>query len=554
MLGGKHLFAGLRPAVVFPKGNASSSPANGKLLGILVDAARQPATMDQYHRIIDFCQDWGLNTLQFRLADDQGSVLRFSSVPNLITHRHAFTATELKGLVEYGRSRGVQLVPEVESFGHTGYITRSPAYAHLIDRDKDSQTPSSFTGVIPVAPETLSIFSKLYAEIADIFPSRYLHGGCDEVGWGGSALSRKALQKKSRAQVWAQYVNALNKICNDLGKEMIVWGDVVLNKLPDTLGMLNKNIVIMDWNYWETDAVKIQQPLLKVAANGFRGMGAPALAWSGWGPRVGEKQLRNIDAYTDAYLGSDNPAVVGAIVTNWVPTNYVENSIWDGWAYSAIAFNEGVTAAQSKGFQKFVEKHYNAQWNDTWEEIFDIIYREAPVRRRQPDQSSTGLTLPVPWSSDEQLRDVLRQGAAPRNPFIRLLSQLVLVEPAVSRNLPDFHSFRLSVEYLERLFWREAIAIEQLADKPLNREKCDSLIQIIAQRDRDLHLALSKNWDRGRPADSEGRLQPVFDLGPEAQLLYQWGVASEYSASLAAQPQRFYDLLTTAGIPAMDRT
>ena len=172
--------------------------------GLMVDAGRVPESMDYYRRVIEFCADWELNTLQFRLADDQGSALRFASVPDLLTHKNAFTPEQLTSLADYAKSHGVDLIPELESFGHTGYITRSAAYAHLLDRS--GQDSSEFTGVIPVSPETLQLFGKLYREVASIFPSIYFHGGCDEVDWGGSTLSRKALETKTRVQIWAEYL------------------------------------------------------------------------------------------------------------------------------------------------------------------------------------------------------------------------------------------------------------------------------------------------------------------------------------------------------------
>jgi hypothetical protein len=38
---------------------------------------RTPESLEYYRRGIAFCADWGLNVLHFRLADDQGSALRF---------------------------------------------------------------------------------------------------------------------------------------------------------------------------------------------------------------------------------------------------------------------------------------------------------------------------------------------------------------------------------------------------------------------------------------------------------------------------------------------
>ena len=89
-------------------------------------------------------------------------------------------------------------------------------------------------------PETLQLFEKLYQEIATIFASPHLHAGCDEVNWGGSALSRKALETKTRAQIWAEYLNSLNRISESLEKQLIVWGDFVLHKEPEILSQLKK--------------------------------------------------------------------------------------------------------------------------------------------------------------------------------------------------------------------------------------------------------------------------------------------------------------------------
>jgi hypothetical protein len=510
----------------------------------MVDAGRMPEPIPYYKRVIEFCSDWQLNTLHFRLTDDQGSAMHFTSVPNLVTHKNAFTAEQLKSLVEYGQSHGVELIPEVESFGHTGYITRSPAYAYLLDRDEAGD--AEFTGIIPVNPESLALFRKLFAEVAAVFPSAYLHGGCDEVNWGGSLLSRKALQEKGRARVWADYLNSLNEITAGLGKQLIVWGDFVLHKEPEILGQLNKKIIIMDWNYWDNSSAKFLEAFQKVSANGSRGIGSPALTCYQWGARVGAEQLRNVDACADAYFGTNDPNSLGVVVTNWIPSRYIQNSIWDGFAYAAVALNEGTAAAQTSGFRRFVERHYRAEWNVVWDEVFQAIYDQAPYTKTRESSSWMGLVLPVPWSDDEQLTTLLKNRSPRPNPFTRIRSQLVQLEPLVVRNFSDFQAFELCVEYLEKMFWREAVVVEQAASKPLPREATDLLIQSIAERDRDLAEALTRDWDRSRFPDAAAKREPVVDLEPKDQLLYQWERATAYSSSLAAHPDRFYQLIQAA--------
>ena len=522
-----------------PSASQSAAP-QAKIRGLMVDAARVPESIDYYRRVIEFCSDWELNTLQFRLADDQGSALRFSSVPDLVTHVDALTPDQLRDLAEYGKTHGVDLIPELESFGHTGYITRSPAYAHLLDRAP--QGDAEFTGVIPVEPETVHLFEKLFREVATIFPSSYLHGGCDEVNWGGSALSRKALQTKTRAQIWAEYLNALNKLSETLGKQFIVWGDFVVHKEPAILDQLDKHILIMDWNYQDTNTAQLRDTLARIRANGFRAIGAPGLISYHWGPRAGTKSLRNSDAFAEAYLEANDPGSLGVVLTNWIPSRYIQNSIWDGFAYAAVAFKNGAAAARTSGHRRFVERRYGAQWNETWSEIFHLIYDEAPVYGK-PD-ASPAPRLPVPFSDEDHLAALLKDRSPRSNPFTRLRSLLILVEPSVLKNFADFRAFALSVEYLEAMFWRESIILEQTAGKPIDRESARVLIQNIAERDRVLAEALAKDWDTGRSPLSDAKGAPLFGFEPKDQLLFQWQRAADFSANLALHPDRFYSLLT----------
>ena len=526
---------------VLPAASQAAGVSPHVIRGLMVDAARVPEKLDYYRRLIDFSAEWGFNAVQFRLADDQGSALRFASVSGLVTHTNAFTPNQLRDLAEYGQRHGVDVFPEIESFGHTGYITRSSAFAHLLDRDPNGSP--EFSGVSPVDPATLELMTKLFAEVASIFPSMYLHAGCDEVNWGGSARSRRALESRSRAQIWADYLNALSRAAAALHKELIVWGDFVLHKEPQILGLLDPRIIIMDWDYAENNAVPLHDTLRKIAAHGARAIGAPALSCYRWGPRVGAEQLRNVDAFADAYLASKEPASLGTVVTNWIPSRYIQNSIWDTLAYAAVSLSQGTATAQTSGFRLFVEKHYQTTWNEQWREVFGSLYSAAPYWPGGATASWRGFTLPVPWSSDAQLTAVLRAGASSPNPFTRLSSLLVLLEPSVLTNLSDFQAFALCVQYLQRMFWRQSVLAGQAGLRSLNRARAALLIESIAARDRALAEALAGDWNTGRFADAPAASQPVTGLQPKDQMLFQWKQAARYSASLAQNPARFCALL-----------
>ena len=522
-------------------GGAPLRADEARLNGLMVDAARAPESVAYYRRLIDFCKEWELNALVFRVADDQGLAVRFASHPELITHKNALTTAQARDLAGYAQQRGLQLIPEIESFGHTGYITRVARYASLLDRDPKS---GAFSGLVPVAAGSKNLIMDLYREAASVFPSRYLHGGGDEVNWGGAEQSREALKRRSRAEIWADYLNSLDEAARSLGKEFIIWGDHVLRKQPQILAQLNRDIIIYDWDYSTTDPAEIERTARQALSSGFRVIGGPALSWCKWGPRAGAEQLRNIDAYSDAYRRIGDARCLGVIVTNWVPSRYVQASIWDGLAYSALAIRRGSTVARDSAFRVFVERHYGAPWNPVWMDIFRTAY-DIVANRKSCAPTRMGPPLPVPWSNAGELSAVLQARLHEVPPFTRLLSQLALVEPGVRRNLSDFRAFRLSFEYLQQLYWRNTSAVEQL-QRPEDGEAAATLIRAIAERDRRLFEALEADWDSGRPPDSPIKSQSLYDCEPEDQLLFRFSQAARFSSELAEQRERFWNLLKAA--------
>jgi hypothetical protein len=502
----------------------------------MADAARVPEDPSYYRRAIDFCREWNMNAYLISLADDQGCALQFKSHPELLTHEDALTPEQARDLARYAQQRGVELIPEIESFGHTRYVTGTPQYAGLADRMPGGE--ADFSAVTPVSPQTLKLMSDLYREVAEIFPSRYLHGGCDEVSWGGSELSRQALKTRSRDEIWAGYLNSLDDVARGLGREFIVWGDHVLHERPGVLARLNKDIIIMDWQYYVTDPQPLAQAAQTVIDAGLRVIGAPAIVSCRWGPRPGANALRNIDAFADAYGAIDSPRALGVIVTNWIPSRYVQGSLWDSYAYAAVALTEGSAAARSSAFRRFVREFYRAKWNDNWSELFTTYYEITP-NRRSCSPAAMGPVLPVPWGSEDELTAAVRSGMLDAPPFRELLGRLVFSEPLVRDHFDDFLAFRLSVEYLEHVFWRITVLVEEAANRQRSPESAAALIRTIAERDQRLLERLDASWNEGRASNAAGKRRPVFDLDPGDQLLYTFRQAATFSQQLARGPERF---------------
>lgn len=505
------------------------------LRGLMLDAARLVESIEYDRRFIDFCAEWDVNAIVFRLTDDQGCAMRFRSHPELRMHANALDPEQVRELAEYGQQRGVELIPEIESFGHTRYITDVPEHADLSDK----VLPTDWReGIIPLHPKTLGIFKDLYEEAAPLFPGRFLHAGCDEVSWGKSPFSRTLLETKSEAEVWGGHLNALYAIAEGLGKQMIVWGDMVLRKTPQILDHLDRRIIIHDWDYWTTETSVLHKWASHAVSKGFRVIGGPALIYANWGPRAGAGQPRNIDAYVEAYRALPADAAVGVLLTNWIPSRYLQNAIWDGLAYAAVAMKDGAASAQREAWPRFVERHFGCPWNSAWEEAFQLLYAVAPAR------GNCGPEIPrlfAPWSDDAQLRKVLEAGDAPSVPIDQLQKALEACALEVVKNQQDFEALVLTADYLAQLRRRDDRARE--AARADDFSSTARILRTLAQEDRTLCDRLVADWNNtGRPLASLGKGPHVSGLVAEDRLAGCFVEASDYSTELAANPARFREL------------
>lgn len=496
--------------------------------GLMLDAARLVEKVEYYRRFIDFCAAWEVNTILFRLADDEGSVLRFQSHPQLMTHPHSLTAEQLRELALYAQEKGIELIPEVESFGHTSFITASPQYAELSDAGEES---SEFNGLCPVHPKTLSLMGDLYREVAEIFPSRYLHAGCDEVHWGGSQRSKQALQQKPRHVIWAEYLNSLHEMVVGLGKQMMVWGDHVLRKESDALPLLDKRIILVDWDYWTTRSEDLGKYAQKAIDAGHQVIGAPATHWCAWGPRPGTTQLANIDAFVDAYRRQQDPAALGVIVTTWCPQRYLSNGIWDTLAYAAAAMNLEPSLRRPEIFARFVQRHFQADWSRAWDQALHGLYDLMPWRKNCMPRELRSEILSVPWHSDGTLRALLQRGRRAGHGFCRLLDDMEACRALVRQNHDDFEALVLQVRYLKHLDWREAALVEGVINSPTD-EQLRHLMQTIAQQDAEMVAALQADWRKVRPGASVIEELPARTEVGSNVLLLTMQEAARYSASL----------------------
>jgi hypothetical protein len=508
------------------KTRSTDQPGDVKIRGFMIDAPRATETLEYYFRLIDFCHKQQMNTIIFRLTDDQGSAYLFTSHPELNMREGAFTAAELKELIGYAQKQGIEMIPEIESFGHSLYITQTNRYKFL----NDSSPGYDYNALCPVSDSTLQLMKDLYSEIAAIFPSPYLHIGCDEVNWGGSELSKNALKTRSKNQIWADYVNSLNRYVKSLGKKTIIWGDVPIYVEPEVLNFLDRDMVIMDWNYREYRKEKIDSIAHAMLNKGFKVIGVPGVSWCMWGTRVGGQQFENINAYAEVYCNLDDPNNLGIILSNWVPKRYLQNSQWDTYTIAAEILKNKGSYHYMDAIPAFVTDHFGATYDSNWEKIFRTVYEETPTFLCGEQDSLKFL----PWSSERQIKDIIAKNEPLRNHFGETAKLLSAYKDSVKLNRGDFDDFRMTIEFMDYCYKRQNDLLQFANSKSIDLKSVKSYLKITAEEDLVHLVNIYSAWSNGR------RCKPD---STDVNFMWSFYKASNYSDYLGANPAELLKIL-----------
>lgn len=228
--------------LLLPKCTIQDKPFLG-YRGLLLDIARQFQSIESVKQVIDVCRWYKINYMQIHLSDDQLFTFPSDAFPNAPTKGKSYTKTELKELVEYARIRGVAIIPEFDSPGHTGSLRA--AYPEIFG--------SRELGMLDVGnPKALEGCKTLIGEMIDIFyTSPYFHIGADEV-WMGNfkklASTQKAVKEKNFDTPYDLYLNYIVEMHNYVksrGKQTLAWESFEKNGSPKV--KIPNDILIFAW-------------------------------------------------------------------------------------------------------------------------------------------------------------------------------------------------------------------------------------------------------------------------------------------------------------------
>ncbi len=214
--------------------------------GFMMDMSHsQFPRIDEIKNQIDFLARWKANQYLFYSE----ASIELDGYPLLMADAR-FTKGQVKEIIEYARARHIDVIPNMELYGHLHDLFRLEHYSDM------SVVPHGGE-FIPDDPRVRPLLEDWITQIAKLFPSPFFHIGFDET-WLLEYEARK--RDKTPEELYLTMLKQTTDIVEKQGKRALVWADM-LQKYPSIIPEVSPKIIAVPWHYNPLDDKRYEQLL-----------------------------------------------------------------------------------------------------------------------------------------------------------------------------------------------------------------------------------------------------------------------------------------------------
>tara|TARA_R110002072_G_scaffold31735_5_gene97565 strand:+ start:49407 stop:51215 length:1809 start_codon:yes stop_codon:yes gene_type:complete len=281
--------------------------------GVMLDISRcKVPTLETLKTLIDNFAELKYNQLQLYTEH----TFRFTDHPLVWANASPLNAADILELKQFAAARYIDLVPNLNCFGHFERWLRHPEYHKYAECPAGFVHPLSnqevpFGSTLNPTKSSLKLIDSLHGEYLPLFDSPYFNVGGDEPWELGLGRSRNKCEKSGTTNVYIDFMSSIQKLVEKRDRQMMFWSDIVL-KEPQSLKRLSKELIALNWGYEANHPFKKESA--HVADQGIPFYVCPGT--SSWNSLTGrtDNMRRNI---ASAARHGKTFGAEGLLVTDW---------------------------------------------------------------------------------------------------------------------------------------------------------------------------------------------------------------------------------------------
>ncbi len=222
--------------------------------GTMVDCSRNAVmSVPSVKRWIDLTSDLGYNTLMLYTED----TYEVDGHPYFGYMRGRYSQEDLKEIDAYALSKGIELIPCIQTLGHLTAPLNLPVYRHLRDADDV---------ILAGSEETYDLIDKMFASISKCFTSKTINIGLDEAHSVGRGQYMDIHGPRNRFDIFLEHIQKVAEIGEKYGFNFLMWSDLFYHfatgdvryteeaKIDKSVAAkIPANVQLIYWDYYATD-------------------------------------------------------------------------------------------------------------------------------------------------------------------------------------------------------------------------------------------------------------------------------------------------------------
>ncbi len=211
------------------------------------------AAVADARRVIDVLAALKLNWVAIQIDNR----LRYEREPRLARGPDAPTKAELRGLVTYAQSLGLEVIPMTQCWSHFNYFLGKEAFRHLAEVPNPPENARvRFWNYCPRHPETHALLFGMIEEQLECFPGASIfHAGLDEITFEPIGQCERC-RGSTGGELLAEEIGRLHEFLRGKGLRMAMWGDQLLVEhngkyfqTAEALPRVPRDVILFDWHY-----------------------------------------------------------------------------------------------------------------------------------------------------------------------------------------------------------------------------------------------------------------------------------------------------------------
>ena len=169
--------------------------------------------VEKVKELIDLLSKMEYNVLELCIDD----LYKVDGEPYFGYLRGGYTKEEIREMDAYALSKGIELIPSIQTLAHMTNLVKLPYYGDIVD----------VNDILLVGhPKTYALIEKMFASLAEQFTTRQVNIGMDEAHMIGLGNYLRQNGYKNRFDILLEHLGRVKEIAAKYGLTVHMWSDM----------------------------------------------------------------------------------------------------------------------------------------------------------------------------------------------------------------------------------------------------------------------------------------------------------------------------------------